>query len=331
MSTQTDFLQTLAPDGVLTPEQAAQLLELPEGDTSKLLDNVDAPASSTATETNTEVEQGSKNEPATPQEPDAANAVILAKDGKHTIPYDKLVEAREGEKHWKAQAEAAAQELAALKAQAEQRAAAGQAETETDRNVEAAQAAINAGVNPDIFGDFSEEALAKGIQTLVAAQVEARVKAAMESTLKPIQDKQALDATQAHYQAIYEAHPDADSIAESKELADWIKAQPSFARAGFEQALTKGTTEQIIELFDTFKKATGASQPAVNTDPKADPKAAARAAIAKAGDDVPNSLTDIPGGKAGATSLQETIDQLSPHDLLDRFANMTPAQIERLL
>ncbi|RJG04615.1 DUF4043 family protein [Noviherbaspirillum sedimenti] len=83
MTTQTDFFQTHAPDDVLTPLQAAELLELAEGDTGALLENEGAPALSTATETNTEGQPGSSNAPAQPQEPDPANAVILAKDGKH--------------------------------------------------------------------------------------------------------------------------------------------------------------------------------------------------------------------------------------------------------
>ena len=337
MSTQTEFLQQHAPDGDLTPEQAAQLLELAEGDTGTAPETVDAPASSTVTDDTTASEQGSTNEPAAPdttqsQEPDPATAVVLAKDGKHTIPYEKLVEAREGEKHWKAQHEALAAELASLKEQAQQRADAGQAATETDKNVAAAEAAIEAGVDPAVFGDFSEADLAKGIQKVVAAQVatqvEARVKQALESTLKPIQQKQQLDAHQAHLNAIYAAHPDADSIAESKELAGWINAQPSFARTGYQQALEQGTTEQVIELFDSFKKATGAVQQPAG---KVDVKAAAREAIAKAGEVVPNSLTDIPGGNAGETNPAEAIAELSPHDLLERMQGMTQAQIDRLL
>lgn len=342
MNTQNEFLQTHAPDGVLTPEQAAQFLELAQGDTGTTPETVDAPASSTAPEAaTTEGEQGTTNEPsaadtAASQEPDPATAVVMAKDGKHTIPYEKLVEAREGEKHWKAQADAAAAELATLKEQAQQRAEAGEAATETDKNAAAAQAAIDAGVNPEIFGDFSEAELAKGIQTLidqkVAAQVDARVKQALETTLKPIQEKQQLDANQAHYQAIYDAHPDADSIAESKELNDWLNTQPSIARSAYEQALAKGSAVQVIEVFDTFKKATGAVQQApAATDPKADPKAAARAAIEKVGNPVPNSLTDIPGGAAGKSDPMEAMAEMSPTDLLAKFENMTPAQIERLL
>ena len=100
---------------------------------------------------------------AAPAEPDPAYAVVLAKDGKHTIPYEKLEQARQGEQRWKSEAEretarAAAAEaaLAELQAQAGQRAADGKAPTETDKLAAQAGAAIEAGADPELFGDYSE-------------------------------------------------------------------------------------------------------------------------------------------------------------------------------
>ena len=344
---QNEFIQAL--QGDLTPEQAAQLLELGElGDTGAMPDNGGAPDASTdagdagnaegdagKNQPNTEAAAGDGAQPNAQQqgaageaEPDPANAVVLAKDGKHTIPYDKLVQAREGEKHWKAQAEAAQRRLDELEADRAARAEAGEAPTKTDNQVAAAQAAIDQGVDPGIFGDFSEEALAKGIATLVANQVEARVSKALE----PLQAKQATDATKSHYEAIYQAHPDADSIAESKELADWIASQPSFVRSSYEQVFTKGSTTDVIELFDRFKQATGATQqPAAATDPEA-VKAAAKAAIANAPAATPASLTDFPGGRpAGLTKAEALAGMTDGREMLDNMASMTPEQIEDLL
>ncbi|QLI49418.1 hypothetical protein vBPaeMUSP18_14 [Pseudomonas phage vB_PaeM_USP_18] len=345
MSKQDEFIQTL--DGDMTPEQLAQLLELGDaGDTDEESDEGGVPtASADAGDTGAAGDAGKDqpNNEATdpagdPAKPDAqtsaagdaeidpANAVVLAKDGKHTIPYDKLVQAREGEKHWKAQAEAAQRQLEELQAQSQARAEAGEAPTKTDNQVAAAQAAIDQGVDPGIFGDFSEEALAKGIATLVASQVEARVSKALE----PIQAKQATDAATSHYDAIYAAHPDADSIAESKELADWIASQPSFVRSAYEQVFTNGSTTDVIELFDRFKQATGATQPA--TDPaKGDVKAKAKEAIDKAAAAVPASLSDFPGGRSGATSREEAMADMDGIQLLGSMDDMTPEQIEYYL
>ena len=195
-------------EGALSPEQAAAALAAGEGDTSAGLENGGTPDATTVTDDAAATGDGAS---ATTAAGDPANAVVLARDGKHTIPYETLVKHREGEQHWKAQAEAAQQQLAELQAQAQARADTGTAPTTTDNMVATAEAAIEAGADVGIFGDFSEEALAKGIATLVAQQVQARVNAALE----PLATKQAKDAAAAHYDAIYSKHPDADSIAQS--------------------------------------------------------------------------------------------------------------------
>lgn len=100
---------------------------------------------------------------------------MLARDGKHTIPYETLVKHRDGEQHWKARAVAAEQKLDEQLAQAKERADAGQAATKTDEMAAQAKAAINAGADASLFGDFSEEGLAKGIQTLIDQKVAAQV------------------------------------------------------------------------------------------------------------------------------------------------------------
>lgn len=339
-TTHEEFINTHAVNGVLSQLHAAQLLELDQGDTSTTLETNDEPdvvAALDKTNPGEQVANKDESNVATTtaaEEPNAANAVILARDGKHLISYSKLEDARESAQQWKAQAEANAAELEALRAQAQQRADTGQAPTKTDNVVAAATTAIEQGADPAIFGDFSEEALAKGIQTLVDSRVQAQVSAAMlaiDEKLKPLQVQQVVDASQAHYQAIYTKHPDADSLAESKELADWIATQPSFARAGYETALTKGTTADVIELFDSYKKATGATQAQADTTTKVDVKAAAKQAIANAPAHVPTSLSDIPGGHGVVGTRDEAMTQMGGRDLLGAMENMTPQQIEAYL
>ena len=134
-TTQTEYFQAHAVDGVLTDAQMLELLELPEGDTAKAESGVPDAAHAQAADTGKQASENEKNEDATSQTsvPDPAKAVILAKDGVHTIPYAKLEEARQGSHHCKAMAEAAAAEQDALKAQAQQRADAGDAPTTADR------------------------------------------------------------------------------------------------------------------------------------------------------------------------------------------------------
>src|SRR5690554_438669 len=331
MSTEHEqFFQDLDPDNI-TPEQAAQMLEFGwEGDTDSQEPETggDAPDTSTDTDDNAEQdaeqaenEQAGSEEPAGEPEGEDPAPVLLAKDGKHTIPYDKLVEAREGERHWREQAEAASRELEALKQQAQARAEAGETPTETDKNAAIAQNAIDEGIDPDIFGDFTEEDLAKGVSKLVELKLEQR--------LQQMEQQKAQEQVQSdHYGAIYQAHPDADSIVESAELDTWIKGQPGHVQIGIKSVLERGSAQQVIEVFDSFKQATGKAQAA---DTSSDVKAAAKAAIDSAEPDVSASLSDIPGGRAGGLSLEEQVAAMEGKDLLERMADMPPEQIESLL
>jgi hypothetical protein len=332
-TTQAEFFQAHAVDGALTDAQMMELLQLPEGDMSTVSNTAgnggvpDTTSSADAGNTNASTDQQPPSDP-------GAAPVVLAKDGVHTIPYEKLVEAREAERNWKAQAEAAQQaaqaaqaQLAALQAKAEQRADDGLAPTTHDKAVAAATAAIDAGtVDPELFGDFSEEAIAKGVQKLVAQQMQA-LKAEVLGAVQPLQAKAQETEAEKHFAAILEAHPDAQSVAESAELAAFIDMQPSFVKAQYQSVLAQGTSAQVVELLDVFKAANGKAQPPQSTS-VAD---AAKAAIAKARQPVPTSLTDVPGSLAAPTNELDAMRDLSGAQLLGKFEGKTPEQISALL
>lgn len=335
-STQLDnFLDsTIGAGGDLTPEQAAQLLSLGiQGDTGAPSPELSSGPAAAPAPTDASPQPAAQPKP----ELTADNAVIMAKDGKHTISYDKLVQARETARAAQteaqalaAQLQAAQQQLADLQAQAQARADAGQAPTATDNQVAAAQAAIDAGVDPALFGDFSEEALAKGITKLVDQQVAARMEA-INAKLKPIEQQAATDATTAHFNAIYSAHPDADSLVESQEFAVWKGAQPAVVRAALDQALEKGSSTDVIEVFSAFKAATQQQSPPAAGKGAMTPAEAAKAAIAKASAPIPASLSDIPGGRVAGTNVFEAMDTMNSHELLAATSNMTAEQIEAWL
>ena len=340
-TTQDELIETF--DDNVTPEQLAQLLALGDGDT-------DASSSETGGAPNASTEQeGTTNESGSETDGGAAdaqdgkkgdqqeadglelngdNAEIIAKDGKHRIPYDKLLEARESEKQWRTKAEDNQRELDELRAQAKQRADAGETATATDNQVAVAQAAIDQGVSPDLFGDFSEEALAKGIATLIAQTVNRELEP-VRNALAPIQAKQATEVHDTHYSAIYTAHPDADSIAESMEFAAWRGTQASFMQPAIDRVFTDGSAQEVIELFNRFKTETGSAQPA--TDAQATAKAKAQEVINKAGAQVPASLSDFPGGRAAGLSKAEAMADMDGVQLLGAMDNMDAAQLEAYL
>ena len=268
---------------------------------------------------------------------DEKPAPIASKSGEYTIPYEKLTSARTERDQYKAEAAQLREQLASLTAaqasnfaaaqqQAQTRADAGQAPTQADSNLALAQAAAAQGVDVAIFGDFSEEGIANGVAQLVAqmeARANARVEEKLNAALAPLREREAQSAVSAHQQAIYGAHPDADEVYESSEFKAWMGSQPSYARAAIEYTLANGTAQQVVEVFSTFKGATG----------KGTPADAVSKALAKAQQQPPMSLSELPGASASGNGDAERVAALAgdPAALLDFMAGLSPEKQTRLM
>lgn len=317
-------------DGVLSPEDATALLDRAMNGETIEFDEPQA-AEPPVESSEPPVTTDSKNSQVADEQLNADNAVIMAKDGKHTIPFEKLQQAREAERLAlekvqlaEQQAQAAIAELEKLRNQQSQSNTAAQ-QAKIDNQIDIAQQAIDNGVDPSIFGDFDEEGLAGGIQTLVQQQVAQQVEARLKQALEPIAQKQQIDETQQHYAAILQAHPDIESVAESQEFASWRASQPSYAQQAINGVLSQGTTDQVIELFNQFK---GNAQTAAPTS--AGIKQAAKAKLDNAQSAIPASLSDIAGGQAH-TSPDEQLANLDGVDMLAAMDKMSLEQIERIL
>lgn len=317
--------------GKASPELAAQLLEQAlNGDTANA-ENGSQPETTQVTEENApKVEGQDGTQQPNEDQLNTDNAVILAKDGKHTIPYDKLVEARNGEKEWKQKFDEAQQQLAQLQADAQERKDNGQAPTAQDNQADIAQQAIDQGVDPAIFGDFSEEALAAGIQKLINSQVSTLVQQQLQTALAPMHQQQKVNAEQAHFNEIFTAHPDAESIVESKEFNDWKDAQPSFLKDAYETVLDKGSSAQVVELLGLYKSNTQSGHQTAQTASDA-VKAVAQKAVSQAQTPPPNSLSDLPAGSPAGVSRDERLAAMSPAQLADEMQGWTPEQVEQFL
>jgi len=326
--------------GEVTPELAAQILQLElNGDTSEQTeenggkpDTTQEGQNKTPEDTSGGTQQGQEQQAQQQQQVDesqlnAENAVVSAKDGKHTIPFERLQDARKGEQEWKQKFEESQQQLAQLQASAQERKETGQAATVQDNQVDIAQQAIDQGVNPAIFGDFSEKDLAKGIELLVNQQVSTLVEQQLQTALAPIQQQQQVSAEQAHFTEIFTAHPDADSIVESKEFNDWKSAQPSFIQSAYDTVLQKGSAAQVVELLGLYKSGTQSTQEAGGTAPDA-VKAAAMQAVNNAPTKVPHSVTDFPSGNPTGQSNDERLSNLTGPELLAEMSKWTPEQID---
>lgn len=282
---------------------------------------------------NTSTEQPNQPQAGATDETEVEGAPILSKSGEYTIPYEKLAEARNERNALRervAQLEQQIaglstqqqQNLAAAQADAQDRASAGQGQTEADANLAAATQAMADGVDVSIFGDFTEEDLAKGIAELNRRATE-RVRAELQETIRqelaPLREKEAKSASQAHYDAILEKHADAFEIAESAEFAAWRDGLPAFAKAGVEHAMAKGTAQQVIEVFDAFRAASKPPQPTTQ-------RSAPEAKLS-----VPNSLSDVPGAAPMDSTQQVLAAAGNAEALLDRMGSMSPEALDALM
>lgn len=148
------FIDESFNDGEWSPQDAARYLEMSmNGDTAQA-ESIDTPADTAAEEQTTEPDDKDDTpatEAPTDTPDDSSNddvegeKVVLARDGVHTIPYEKLVEARERDRVSQEALAAANAELEVLRKQAQTPATV--APTQQEQDIETAQAAIDAGVN----------------------------------------------------------------------------------------------------------------------------------------------------------------------------------------
>lgn len=333
---QAEYFEAHAVDGQISPTHMAEMLLLPESDI-----NGATLGAGTGNDDGAANAGGEGAKPAAVEGGAAAEgdkpAVILAKDGVHTIPYDKLEEARSGERAAKDEARAAKERADALErqlAEANARAAAAPAPAPAPAAAPAAAAPAPAGdakVDPTIFGDYSDEALAKGIEKLVEMRV-APLKAELEQYRGTANQNAAqlqLDATEAHFKTIYDAHPNLDSMLESAELEKWITSQPSFVQPALRATVDQGTASEVVELFDRFNADLG--RPARGADTTVDAAAKAAAAVAAAKSKTPGSLSEIPAATAAHHDEAEATLELSPTSLMQKFEGMSREQIHQLM
>lgn len=318
-----------ADNQALTPLQAAQMLELAlsNGDTAQA-ESIEPPADTVADDKADDAVPNPADDKANDtlaDNIDETNAVLLARDGVHTIPFEQLTATRE-EARLAKEAEAQVRaELEALKQQYQSQSPGTTGTSQQEQNEDTAQAAIDAGVDPSIFGDFDEEGIASGIEKLVQQRLAA--------ALAPIEQQKQEAAVKSHWETIFDAHSDADSVVESAEFDQWRQSQPSFALAAIDDVLQKGTAPQIVELLDSFKRSTntGANTNATDSDATAAQlKAKAQEVIKNTKAPIPTSLSDMPG-RPGPTSIAEQVKEMGSVDALNVMAGWTPEQINQHL
>lgn len=329
MSIDQEINEQIEQSGKLDPNLAAALLEMEDAK----LNGETVPGAELGNEP--DITQGKTVDPkaaepapvaAAPSndELNAENAVVMAKDGKHTIPFEKLAEARDEAKEWKQRFEEQQAQIAAM-----QQAAPNVSQAQAENNLQTAQALIEASGNDvdviELFGDFSEQAIAKAVNTLVQQQLSTQVDAIVNQRLGEInQQQQTLTAQEQHFQTISDAHPDWTSVVESSEFDTWMNKQPSYIQDGINQVFKGGTAQQVNQVLTDYKTQNNL----LVSDPVASIKEAAKQAVSNARSQVPHSLSDLPAGAPNAVSREERLANLSGAELIEEMANWTQEQID---
>lgn len=324
MSTEQEINEQIENAGKLDPNLAAALLEMEDAK----LNGETVPVAELGNEPG--ITQGQVENPKAAQAPsddemNAKNAVVMAKDGIHTIPFEKLAEARDEAKEWRQRFEEQQAHIAAMQQAQPNQAAPAVAEN----NLQTAQALIEASGNDvdviELFGDFSEQAIAKAVNTLVQQQLSTQVDAIVNQRLGEInQQQQTLTAQEQHFKSISDTHPDWTSVVESSEFDTWMSKQPSYIQDGINQVFKGGTAQQVNQVLSDYKTQNNL----VVNDPVASIKEAAKQAVNNARSQVPHSLSDLPAGSPTAVSREERLSNLNGAELVEEMGSWTQEQID---
>ena len=349
------FFDTHEISGAMTPQQAAAFLDATSGDTGATPENAGEPTASPAqpdqagpssepneaTEPETQTDSAASSG-ATEPEPEGADPVILAKDGKHVIAYDKLVEARAEAKTSKAEAEAAQAKLELAQRELEElRQRQAKAEPAADKTPQPQAVDLTALRKQRI------EALATGNDDLalqldeqIDAELEKRAEARVMARLSQQREQDAAQDAAARLVQVAEASkrtfPQLDNASDQANpdaIAFVIGKRDILAQQGMpmHDALQQAV-ESASKLFGWKSSETATSQ--AKTEPKPSPGAAAevaKAAIAAAKKAPPTSLSEIPGGRVDSRTPDQVLAGKSAPDLVEALASKTPEQIEEFL
>lgn len=267
-------------------------------------------ADSTTAETE---EQGNEGQEAEGQ---AEEAVVLAKDGKHTIPFDELQKARDAAAFWQAQAEEAKQAI-------QQRQEALEQSQQVDLK------SLRKQLRDATLLD--DEALIDDLESQIDAEM---VRVAQATAQQQFSAAMAAANEQAEQRAISSA---AESLIAKYPALDHTKPTANAEAIAVVQALSAmyaNDRPRATALSDAVAKVAsmfgmdGNSQPDLSD---AAAKADKAIAAAKAKPKVPSSMASIPSAPTPPTDEMQAIGQMSVQQMQDRMMDMPREKILALL
>ena len=316
MSSFEDYLDTPEAFEALSDEDKVTLFNggTLEGETSKE-EISDTPA---ADETKQEAEAQEE------EKESAADPVLLAKDGKHTIPFEELTSARARAAELEQLAKQQSELIESLKGQKQAVQEEQKPEPATDSKIDALEQEY---ADKLYEGNTAEAAaIRKQINAAILEQARGSVRAEI---------KQESDANQQE-RSINEA---ADKAAKDYPFLDSNSKEANPEAISDVIAMRDGLIARGVSPSDAIAlaaaKVAKIYAPAPTQDePKntlAEAKKAADAAIAKAKPKVPTSLSEVPAAGKVVTDEVEAIRDMSDRNLMQMLEGKTPKQINEIM
>lgn len=259
---------------------------------------------------------------------------VATKDGKHVIPYSVLKSERDARSRAEQMARDAQERVAALEAQVN-------SANQGANNGESAR--TNHGTTASDISDEDLEVLKEDFPTVYKAVMASMAAAkALEAKLVPVEEsvrsqeaeraqsatesvQEAIDAVPklAHIQA---SNPEAFALAQ--QFDNTLRGQAAWADRPLSERFAKVTemVEATLGQID-LPGVQQTSQPSAESLKKA-AEAKAKEEAKAVRSNVPTSLSEFPAGQHAAQDEKEAAENLSPLQLAEKFASMTPDQMD---
>ena len=247
----------------------------------------------------------------------SAEQVVLAKDGKHTIPFDEPQKAREAAAFWQAQAEEAKQ-AQAIQQRQESQVQHQQVDLKAlRRQLREATLLDDEDQIDDIEGQIDAE-LVRIAQETAQQQFYAAMAAANEQA-----EQQAITSTA---ESLIAKYPDLDHTKPTANAEAIAMVQALSAMYANDRPRVSALSDAVAKVASLFGMDN--NQPDISD-------AAARAekviSAAKAKQKVPSSMASIPSAPTPPSDEMQAIGQMSPHQMQDKMMEMPREKILALL
>lgn len=321
------YFEQNAVDGVLTDDAMANLLIGNMGETAAPAESGDAPdPAPQSDEANLKTEDQAGDGKLDPAEGDAADPIVLAKDGKNVIPYGKLTEAREEAKAYREQTAALMQEMESIKAMLAQGQQPGA--TQPDAVAEPAPAAVDiAALEREYYNATMDGEEDRAVEIRVKINSEL-MRQAREDVIREVGSQQSARDQQA---AVQTAQSALDSAA--------IEVSGKYPVLDLENGGDPEKVGEVVEYRDFLIHVKGIPahdalrQAAEKVLGKVEVKAPASDTVAPktVKTNTPTSLSDIPAGSAAHHDEAEALTQMSHVNMVQKMMGMDPSKIEALI